>query len=256
MAETLGRWVRAQPGRQHLTPARYPWLGHSPVLLDGAPEEEQEAPAPIRAADLSPSTYTGAGLVRARKSLLDGQVEIVDPRGLEWKSAPGGAGTTVSDEGSGRVTCLASVTGIVDRVADNVLPGAYADTLTQRMPKVIQHHDWRLTAGKVLEAAELRPGARELPSTLPDGTPWPSSAGGLACLVQFNLKTQRGREAYEDTLFYGVDQEWSIGYHVPEGQSRRGQNGVREIKRLDLYEVSTVLFGAMPFARSLQESPV
>lgn len=252
MAESRQPWVWRRPTPPNLTPARYPWVTHRPV--DDA--EEQQSPALTRPADLAPSVRSGAGLVVSNvKSLLvdrDGRaVEVVDPRGIEWKLAPAGAGATISDEGNGIVTCLASVTGLVDRVDDNIHAGAYAATLVARSPKVIRAHDWREPTGKTLEAAELRPGARELPDTLPDGSPWPAAAGGLAAQIQFNLKTSRGRDAYEDVLFYGTDQEWSIGYSVPEGGATRGPDGVRQIKRLDLYEISTVLWGAMPFARTM-----
>jgi len=53
-------------------------------------------------------------------------------------------------------------------------------------------------------------------------------------------------------VFFGEDQEWSVGYKVPVGKSRIDRkSGVREIEEMDLFEYSPVLFGAMPLATSL-----
>jgi hypothetical protein len=73
-------------------------------------------------------------------------------------------------------------------------------------------------------------------------------------VTQFNLETQMGRDAYSNCKFFGPDQEWSIGYQVQPGKAFRDpKTGEREIKQLDWYEYSPVLFGAMPFARSIGE---
>ena len=42
----------------------------------------------------------------------------------------------------------------------------------------------------------------------------------------------------------------SIGYNVPRGGAITGKDGIRRIKRLDWFEFSPVLFGAMPLART------
>jgi 2'-5' RNA ligase len=64
--------------------------------------------------------------------------------------------------------------------------------------------------------------------------------------MQFNLKSERGKEAFEAVRFYSEsgECEWSIGYQVPAGKSRRDKNGTRYIKAIDLFELSFVLFGA------------
>ena len=52
-------------------------------------------------------------------------------------------------------------------------------------------------------------------------------------------------------MFFGDEQEWSIGYNVPVGGAKiDSKSGVREISTLELYEYSPVLFGAMPLART------
>lgn len=112
-------------------------------------------------------------------------------------------------------------------------------------------HDWDTPVSKTLDVKELMPGDSELPATMPDGDPWPVGAGALKVKTQFNLDTQRGREAYSDVVFFGEEQEWSIGYNVPVGGAKVDtKSGVREIETLELYEYSPVLFGAMPLART------
>lgn len=131
------------------------------------------------------------------------------------------------------------------------MPGAYQKTLVKRKPKGVWSHDWDTPVSKTLDVKELMPGDPELPGLMPNGDPWPVNAGALKVKTQFNLETQRGREAYSDVVFFGEEQEWSIGYNVPVGGAKVDQkSGVREITMLELYEYSPVLFGAMPLART------
>ncbi|TDB76374.1 hypothetical protein E1264_38645 [Actinomadura sp. KC216] len=167
---------------------------------------------------------------------------------LEWKDSaatpsPGGA---VLDGPSGVVVALVSATGVVDDDGDIIEPGAYTKTLARRRPKIVWHHDLKTPVGRTLEIEELLPGDPRLPKTTRDGHAWPAEAGALIVTKQYNLRTKRGRETYEDVLFYSEsgEQEYSIGYAVPPGMSRRGRDGVRRIKEVDLYEISPVLFGA------------
>lgn len=167
---------------------------------------------------------------------------------IEHKAVPV-SGVDVINEAEGIVRAIVSVTGLRDRVKDNIKPGAYEKTLIARKPKGIWSHDWNKPIARTLDIKELMPGDDGLPKTLPNGDPWPKEAGGLAVKMQFNLKTQLGRDAYENVRFFGTDQEWSIGYHVPVGGARLDQkSGERDIEHLDLYEYSPVLFGAMPSA--------
>jgi len=78
------------------------------------------------------------------------------------------------------------------------------------------------------------------------------NAGALLVKMQFNLNTSRGRDAFYDVQFFDDEQEWSIGYSVPEGKSTMDEKtGVRFIKALELYEYSPVIFGAAPNTRTL-----
>ncbi|GAC1529586.1 MAG: hypothetical protein NVS3B1_21410 [Marmoricola sp.] len=110
-------------------------------------------------------------------------------------------------------------------------------------------HDWDTPTSKTLDAVELMPGDNRLPTKTRDGKAWPKEAGALLIKMQFNLETQRGKEAFSDVKFFGPDQEWSIGYNVPAGAaSFERKSNTRNIKELELYEYSPVLFGAMPDA--------
>lgn len=155
----------------------------------------------------------------------------------------------VLDAGEGIVECIVSVTGIKDNVDDVIMPGAYEKTLQARTPKGVYSHDWDKPIAKTLSVRELLPGHPDLPKSLM-GKAWPAEAGALVVKAQFNLRTERGRDAYEDVKFYEDEQEWSIGYNVPTGGSKT-TNGVRYIKAIDLFEFSPVLFGAMPLAGTL-----
>jgi hypothetical protein len=67
--------------------------------------------------------------------------------------------------------------------------------------------------------------------------------GGLYARVQFNLKSERGKQAFLDISFFGTEQEWSIGYKTLDAEydSSRQANVLKEV---ELYEVSPVLHGA------------
>lgn len=171
----------------------------------------------------------------------------------EWsiKEDSGVKGIEVVDDQQGVVRALVSVTGIKDRVNDIIHPGAYAETLTTRTPKGLVAHDWKVLVAKARDVQELLPGDENLPKTLPDGKPWPSGAGALLVEAQYNLDTPEGKTAYSNVKFFGKDQEWSIGYSIPAGGATKGADGVRHIKKLDLFEFSQVLWGAMPHARTV-----
>lgn len=156
-----------------------------------------------------------------------------------------------SDDNNGIIDAIVSVTGIVDNVNDIIEPGAYEKTLAVRTPKGVWHHSWTDPVAKTLDVKELMPGDPRLPKELPNGQPWPEEAGAVLVKMQFNLDAPRGKQAYSDVKFFAEQQEWSIGYNVPQGGAMVEQkSGRRRIKTLDWYEYSPVLFGAMPNART------
>lgn len=151
------------------------------------------------------------------------------------------------DGADGIVEAIVSVTNIVDSVNDVIVPGAYKNTLRKRNPKGVWSHDTNIPVAKTLKVEELMPGDERLPEDLRA-----QDAGALLVKMQFNLNTTRGRDAFHDVQFFAEEQEWSIGYSVPEGKaSVDDKTGIRFIKALELYEYSPVIFGAAPGTRAL-----
>ncbi|MFF4276134.1 2'-5' RNA ligase family protein [Streptomyces sp. NPDC001536] len=119
--------------------------------------------------------------------------------------------------------------------------------------KTVFHHEWKDPIGVVLEIEEWQPGDPRF-ATIPGGAVWPKEAGALVALVQFNMRTARGRDVYEQVRQWHEhgEAQFSIGYKVPPGGASKRHDGVRIIHSLDLYEVSPVLHGAHPLTRSLE----
>jgi HK97 family phage prohead protease len=146
-----------------------------------------------------------------------------------------------ADPETGVLEAIVSVFGNVDNGGEIVEPGFFKDSLGERMPKGVWMHDWKTPVAKTLEAKELLPGDPLLPPALQDN-------GGAYVKAQFNLDTQRGREAFSDIKFGLVD-EYSIGYKVLEDtwEAKADANGSpRQVRRLlkgRWYEWSPVLVG-------------
>lgn len=142
------------------------------------------------------------------------------------------------DEAEGIVECFVAAVGNKDSVGDIVVPGAFTSSLKRRKPRVVWGHDWNQPIGKVLDIYEVGPSDPRLPGKMKS-----AGVGGLFAKVQFNLRSERGREAFHSILFFGEEQEWSIGYktldsiYSPERQANM-------LKEVELYEVSPVLHGA------------
>lgn len=145
------------------------------------------------------------------------------------------------DGDQGVAEMIVSVFHNVDGANEIVMPGFFADSLARRRtsdgrPKVkgVWGHDWITPIAKTLEARELPPGDGLLPPSLAD-------LGGLWVRGQFNLETQRGREAFSDLKFGSID-EFSIGYTVSRDEYDQ-ETGIRKLLKGDLYEWSPVLVG-------------
>jgi antirestriction protein ArdC len=67
--------------------------------------------------------------------------------------------------------------------------------------------------------------------------------GGLYAKVQFNLQSEKGREAFANVAFFGEEQEWSIGYKTLRAQYDENLQA-NVLYEVELYEVSPVLHGA------------
>lgn len=142
------------------------------------------------------------------------------------------------DEAQGIVECFVAGLGNKDSVGDICLPGCFTESLKRRKPRVVWGHNWNEPIGKVLEIYEVGPNDPRLPMKMKR-----AGIGGLYARVQFNLKSERGRQAFADVSFFGEEQEWSIGYKTlnADFDQQRQANLLREV---ELYEVSPVLHGA------------
>jgi HK97 family phage prohead protease len=130
-----------------------------------------------------------------------------------------------TEEGEGVFTGYGSVFGNVDRVDDVVLETAFDDFLAsgKQVPMLWQHD-----AGEPIGIySEMR-----------------KDDNGLFVKGQINMKTERGRETYE-LLKQGAVKGLSIGFRIQDEEFR---NGIRYIKRADLWEISVVTFPANPEA--------
>ncbi|WP_371605084.1 NUDIX domain-containing protein (plasmid) [Streptomyces sp. NBC_01220] len=150
----------------------------------------------------------------------------------------------------GTSRAIYAVTGVVDEVNDLIIPGAFTHTLVHRRVKAVWHHEWKDAVGVVLEIEEWMPGDPRF-ADVPD---WPAEAGALVASVEYNRRTSKGRDAYEQVMqwFKHNEAAFSIGYRVPTDGATRRSDGVRVIHRLDLFEVSPVLHGAHPMTRALE----
>lgn len=142
------------------------------------------------------------------------------------------------DEAQGIVECFVAGIGNKDSVGDICAPGCFTESLKRRKPRVVWGHNWNEPIGKVIEIYEVGPNDPRLPMKMKR-----AGIGGLYARVQFNLKSERGKQAFLDVSFFGTEQEWSIGYKTLDADydSQRQANVLKEV---ELYEVSPVLHGA------------
>jgi len=142
------------------------------------------------------------------------------------------------DEALGIVECFVAGIGNKDSVGDIVVSGAFAKSLIRRKPRVVWGHNWNDPIGKVLEIYEVPPNDPRLPQKMKL-----AGIGGLYAKVQFNLNSEKGKEAFTNVAFFGEEQEWSIGYKTLDAifDNSKQANILREV---ELYELSPVLHGA------------
>jgi HK97 family phage prohead protease len=155
--------------------------------------------------------------------------------------------TKVVDEAQGLVEAIVNSTGIVDLQKDNMNPGCW-DELCKSMslgetkyPTVLWGHEWLLPVGKVLHAEELYPGDARLKAAKAK-----KDSGGVRIIGQYNLETQRGREAFSDVK-NGLISEWSVGFMPTDDGHHYDKSGIHQITKVGIWpEVSNVLVGASP----------
>lgn len=120
---------------------------------------------------------------------------------------------------AGAVEGYASKFGIEDKGGDIVVKSAFSKSLAGRMPKMLWQHDPSQPIGIWTEAKE-------------DDT-------GLFVKGQINMDVQRGRETHS-LIKSGAIDGMSIGYRTRKAV--RTASGARELRELDLWEVSMVTF--------------
>ncbi len=128
-----------------------------------------------------------------------------------------------SEGSQGVIEAYVSIFNNIDLVGDIIKQGAFADSLKKKLPKGVWMHNWDIPIAKTINAHE--------------------DTKGLFIRAQFNLETQRGKEAYSDIKF-GIIDEFSIGFRVLDYEWDENDN--RIIKKVKLYEWSPVLAGANP----------
>jgi hypothetical protein len=134
------------------------------------------------------------------------------------------------DESEGKATFVAAAYS-VDLGKDRIVPGAFGKSLESKLPLFfIDHqHDARNKLGKVLSAYE--------------------APEGLVVDAQFNMEKQLARETFSDLAFDPDNAQFSIGYRVPKGGAAFTKDGIRELKEIDLIEVSVVAIAMNPDTR-------
>jgi len=160
----------------------------------------------------------------------------------QYKANPGQVNV---NEAQGIVECFVAALGNKDSVGDICLPGCFNASLKRRKPRVVWGHNWNEPIGKVLEIYEVGPNDPRLPAKMRA-----KNVGGLFAKVQFNLMSEKGREAFSNVAFFGEEQEWSIGYKTLDAVFDTTQQA-NLLKEVELYEVSPVLHGANQLTATL-----
>lgn len=160
---------------------------------------------------------------------------------LERKTFPV-AEFKVADKAEGVIEAIVSVFNNEDFGGDTVEQGFFSESLQRKLPKGVWMHDWSIPVAKTIQAEEIAPRDARLPEKL-------SELGGLYVKGQFNLNTQRGREAFSDIEF-GIIDEFSFGYDPVEFKMDE-KTGKRRLIKGDIYEWSPVLVGMNPATQLL-----
>lgn len=132
----------------------------------------------------------------------------------------------VTDEGS--VKAAFAELDVVDHDGDITRPGAFPE---KELAFHVQHDSY---------------------TNLPAGKGRIFEEDGFAIFdAAFNMDIQAGRDAHASVKFQGDIQEWSYGYFIEESSPGDGKSYMRELKKLDVYEVSAVTSAAGINTRTL-----
>lgn len=128
----------------------------------------------------------------------------------------------VSDDGS--FSGYGSVFGVIDSYNERVMPGAFTRSIEQKGANGVALLWQHRSDSPIGVYTEMREDTK-----------------GLYVEGKLALGTEKGREAYE-LMKMGWKAGMSIGFMPAE--SEKAEDGVREVRELDLWEVSIVTFPA------------
>jgi len=131
-------------------------------------------------------------------------------------------------EEDGTFEGYASVFDVIDEGLDVVRKGCFADSVSRRKPKMLWQHFSDEVIGVYDEVRE-------------DDT-------GLYVKGRILTEVQKGAEALA-LLRAGAIDSMSIGYTVTDSEYAAENNRIRELKAVELYEVSLVTFPMLPAAK-------
>ena len=151
----------------------------------------------------------------------------------------------VIDGAEGIVEAYVNSMGVVDHDGEIIQFDAFNASIEKGGQSVAWFHDQSSPVGKVIDAAPIELGYGDYDEE-------DFKKGKLKAVMQFNMNTQRGREAFADVQFGSV-KEWSVGFRSLDDNIERLSNGdnVRIIKSLDWVEVSPVMRGASPDTQTI-----
>jgi len=133
------------------------------------------------------------------------------------------------DDGFVHIKGYASTFGNIDRVGDKIEQGAFSMSLTERMPKLLYQHKMSEPLGVIDKAYETEVGL-VIEARMPKDN---STVKDLLPLLKM-----------------GALGDFSIGFSVKEAEM--GEDGIRILKEVDLWEVSIVTIPANARAKIMQ----
>tara|TARA_Y100000310_G_C20647592_1_gene797511 strand:+ start:864 stop:1472 length:609 start_codon:yes stop_codon:yes gene_type:complete len=144
----------------------------------------------------------------------------------------------VINEAEGIVEAFVNYMGKVDLDDEIITIDAFNKSIEDGGISVAWFHNQAEPVGKVISASSVFEGKDD--DTGMD-------TGKLKTLMQFNLETQRGKEAFSDIKFGSV-REWSVGFRATDHDLEDLADGSKKrvIRDLDWVEVSPVMRGASP----------
>jgi HK97 family phage prohead protease len=153
------------------------------------------------------------------------------------------ADATTIDAAEGIVEAFVNTMGVVDHDDEVISFDAFSESILKGGQTVAWFHDQSVPVGKVIDAASVEGGVDEATGM---------TQGRLKAVMQFNMNTQRGREAFADVQFGSV-KEWSVGFRSLSDEIEMLADGTkaRVIDALDWVEVSPVLRGASPDTQTI-----